>query len=127
MNMNERNRKMKPEMKMSVMAVILLLAVLPSARIPAQTSADSSLLAEIFKIKAIDNHAHPLRFVAEGEKPDDEYDALPLEGLEPFALPPRLNTANPEYIGAWRTLFGYRHDDMSEPHLKEMLAAKQRV
>ncbi len=69
MNMNERNRKMKPEMKMSVMAVILLLAVLPSARIPAQTSADSSLLAEIFKIKAIDNHAHPLKYVAEGEKP----------------------------------------------------------
>ena len=93
----------------------------------AQTTADPQLVAEISKIKAIDNHAHPLRYVAEGDKPDDEYDALPLEGLEPFALPPRVNPANPEYIGAWRALFAYTHDDMSEAHAKELLAAKQRV
>jgi predicted TIM-barrel fold metal-dependent hydrolase len=93
----------------------------------AQTTADPQLVAEIAKIKAIDNHAHPLRFVAEGDKPDDEYDALPLEGLEPFGMPPRLNPANPEYIGAWRALFGYKHDDMSEAHIKELMTAKQRV
>lgn len=93
----------------------------------AQTTADPQLVAEIAKIKAIDNHAHPLRFVGEGDKPDDEYDALPLEGLEPFALPPRINPANPEFIGAWRALFGYKHDDMSEPHVKELMAAKQRM
>ena len=33
-------------------------------------------MAEIAKVKAIDNHAHPLRVVAEGERPDEEYDAL---------------------------------------------------
>lgn len=105
--------------------LILVLAFpLPQA---AQTAADPQLVAEIAKIKAIDNHAHPLRFVAEGDKPDDEYDALTLEGLEPFPLPPRLNPANPEYIGAWHALFGYKHDDMSESHIKELVAAKQRV
>jgi len=93
----------------------------------AQTNADPQLVAEIAKIKAIDNHAHPFRFVAEGDKPDDEFDALPLEGLEPFASKPRLMPSNPEYIGAWRVLFGYKHDDMSEAHLKELMAAKQRV
>ena len=49
------------------------------------------LLAEIYKIKAIDNHAHPLKYVAEGEKPDDEFDALPLDAIELFPLPVRLN------------------------------------
>src|SRR5436190_18513339 len=86
---------------------LLLASVIPHP-LAAQSTADPRLVAEIAKIKAIDNHAHPLRFVAEGDKPDDEYDALPLEGLEPFALPPRLNPGNPEYIGAWRALFGYK-------------------
>ncbi|HKA22833.1 MAG TPA: amidohydrolase family protein [Blastocatellia bacterium] len=106
---------------------ILLLAFAPLQAHIAQTTADPQILAEIAKIKAIDNHAHPLRYVAAGEQPDDEYDALPLEGLEPFGLPPRLSPTNPEYIGAWRALFSYRYDDMSEAHLKELAAAKQRV
>ncbi len=105
---------------------LMLVVAFPQPQ-AAQTTADPQLVAEIAKIKAIDNHAHPLRFVAEGEKPDDEYDALPIEGLAPFALPPRLNPANPEYIGAWRALFGYKHDDMSEAHIKELMAVKQRV
>ncbi|MDQ2855044.1 MAG: amidohydrolase, partial [Acidobacteriota bacterium] len=45
----------------------------------AQTAADPALAAEIAKIKAIDNHAHPLKIVAAGEKADDEFDALPLD------------------------------------------------
>jgi predicted TIM-barrel fold metal-dependent hydrolase len=93
----------------------------------AQTTADPQLLADIAKIKAVDNHAHPLRYVAEGDKPDDEYDALPLEGLQPFALPPRINPANPEYIAAWRALFDYKHGDMSEAHLVELRTVKQRA
>lgn len=107
-----------------ICAMLILMSTQPQA---AQTTADPQLVAEIAKIKAIDNHAHPLRVVAEGDKPDDEYDALPLEGLEPFGLPPRLSPANPEYIGAWRELFGYKYDDMSETHVNELMAAKQRV
>ncbi len=117
---------MKNRIALFIPLWLILVLVFPRPQ-AAQSTADPQLAAEIAKIKAIDNHAHPLRFVAEGDKPDDEYDALPLEGLEPFALPPRLNPANPEYIGAWRALFGYKHDDMSEAHIKELIAAKQRV
>jgi len=45
-------------------------------------SADPQLLAEIQKIKAIDNHSHPPKVVAPGEK-DDDFDALPCDPLEP--------------------------------------------
>lgn len=117
---------MKNRIALLVPLWLILVLIFPQPQ-AAQTTADPQLVAEIAKIKAIDNHAHPLRFVAEGDKPDDEYDALTLEGLEPFALPPRVNPANPEYIGAWRALFGYKHDDMSEAHLKELMAVKQRV
>jgi hypothetical protein len=107
----------------------LLLACLFFISLPAfaQTRADAELLNEIFRIKAIDNHAHPLRYVAAGAKADDEFDALPLDALEPFALPVRLNPTNQEFIGAWRALYHYSHDDMSDAHVRELLAAKQRV
>src|SRR4030095_16766938 len=118
------------EMKntITLLAVLcLLFTIAPLQPLIAQTAADPQIVAEIAKIKAIDNHSHPLRYVAAGEKPDDEYDALPLEGLEPFSLPPRLNPTNPAYIVAWRALFSYSHHDMNKPHVKEHLATKQRV
>ena len=81
----------------------------------ARTAADPSLLAEIARIKIIDNHAHVLRLVGEGEKADDEYDALPCPEIgaqEPdVSAPVRLRPDNPEYIAAWRALYGYAHND----------------
>lgn len=93
----------------------------------AQSSIDRDLLNEIYKIKAIDNHAHPLKYVAAGEKPDEEFDALPLDAITAFPLPVRLNPANPEFIRAWHDLYRYSHNDMSETHMRELLATKARV
>jgi hypothetical protein len=107
----------------------LIIASVCSFAFPAQaqTIADPALLNEISKIKAIDNHAHPLKYIAEGEKPDDEYDALPLEAIEAFPLPLRLSPTNPEFIRAWHDLYGYAYNDMSEAHVAELLKTKQRV
>jgi predicted TIM-barrel fold metal-dependent hydrolase len=93
----------------------------------AQYAADPQLLAEINKIKAIDNHAHPLRYVAEGDKPDDEYDALPLEAIDPFPLPLRLSPANREFVDAWKHFYSYHHDDMLQAHTDELLTVKKKV
>jgi hypothetical protein len=102
------------------------LAALPS-RLSAQSDLDRDLLSEISKIKAIDNHAHPLKYVAPGEQADDEYDALPLEAIPPFPFPVRLMPTNLEFVRAWRDLYRYSHDDMSEAHVRELLSAKQKV
>ena len=48
-----------------------------------QPSADPDLSAEIDSIRAIDNHAHPVRMTAGGEQPDRDFDALPVDNLEP--------------------------------------------
>ena len=109
------------------LACVLLLASSPLApRHLAQTDMDRSLADEIFKIKAIDNHAHPLRATREGEE-DRDFDALIPDALEASPLPLRLRPDNPEYIGAWRDFWGYRHTDASESHLGEMLEAKRRA
>ncbi len=108
-------------------ALLLLLVLLPISEASSQTTADPQLLTAISGIKAVDNHAHPLRYVAPGEKPDDEFDALPLDAIGPIPLPVRLNPGNLEFVEAWRDLYGYKHDDMSEAHVRELLQTKQRI
>ena len=121
-------RSNRPElMKVALGALLIPCAFLLTFPAGAQTRADADLVVEISKIKAIDNHAHPLKYIAEGEKPDDEYDALPLEAIEAFPLPLRLSPTNPEFIRAWRDLYGYAYNDMSEAHVAELLKIKQRV
>jgi predicted TIM-barrel fold metal-dependent hydrolase len=112
---------------MKLIVLLISVIVINAGQAYAQTKADPQLLAEISKIKAIDHHAHPLKVIAAGEKPDDEFDALPLEALDPFPLPARLQPDNPEFIGAWRQLYAYQYADMSEAHTKELLTIKQRV
>lgn len=114
-------------MRNSFPALLLLLVLLPISEAPSQTTADPQLLTTIEKIKAVDNHAHPLRYVAPGEKPDDEFDALPLDAIGPIPLPVRLSPGNLEFVEAWRELYGYKHDDMSEAHVRELLQTKQRI
>src|SRR6266478_10148545 len=114
-------------MKVTIRALLVACTCLLAFPVGAQTRADAGLVSEISKIKAIDNHAHPLKYVAAGEKPDDEYDALPLEAIEAFPLPLRLSPTNPEFIRAWHDLYGYAYKDMSEAHVAELLKIKQRV
>ena len=107
--------------------ILLCGFVITVSNAQAQTTADAQLVDAIARIKAIDNHAHPLRYVAPGEKPDDEFDALPLDAIGPIPLPVRLNPGNLEFVQAWRDLYGYKHDDMSEAHVRELLQIKQRI
>jgi len=109
-------------MKLTLIAAILLLGA-SGAR--AQT-ADPQLLAEIQKIKAIDNHSHPPRLVHTGEV-DDEFDALPCDPLEPSDPPTTDRPENPQYLAAWKALYGYKYDDKTQAHINELLATKKRI
>jgi predicted TIM-barrel fold metal-dependent hydrolase len=114
-------------MKKLTAVLIVILITGGSIRVLSQVAVDPSLLATINRIKAIDNHAHPLKYVAPGEKPDDEYDALPLDAIVPFPLPVRLSPSNAEFIRAWHDLYGYSHQDMSPAHVAELMKTKQRI
>jgi uncharacterized protein len=106
-----------------VLAGLLLLLVFEMAR--AQT-ADPQLLAEINKIKAIDNHSHPPKLVTPGEK-DDDFDALPCDPLEPSEPTTVSRPENPQYLAAWKALYGYPYSDMSPEHVRELMQTKQKV
>ena len=67
---------------------------------------DPQLAAEIEQIRAIDDHAHPVAATVAGET-DTEYDALPVESMEPSNDPVRLREPNnPDLAEARRSMFG---------------------
>src|ERR1051326_7595728 len=84
---------------------------------------DPVLMAEIRNIRAVDNHSHPPKVVAPGEK-DDEFDALPCDPLEPTAAGLTTRPENPQYLAAWKDLWGYRYQDRTAAHVQTMVAAR---
>ena len=73
-----------------------------------QSPVDPALVRYIASVRAIDNHAHPMRPVAKGEPADTEYDALPLDGIPAFPLPWRLSLDAPVWAEAAQALYGPR-------------------
>jgi predicted TIM-barrel fold metal-dependent hydrolase len=71
----------------------------------AQAPVDADLARYINAIRAIDNHAHPMRPVVPGAPADSEFDALPLDGIPPFDLPNRLKADNPIWRAAQNALY----------------------
>jgi uncharacterized protein len=87
--------------------MLLLLAPVVHAQLPV----DSAIVAYIARIKVVDSHAHPMRPVPPGAPADSEYDALPLDGIPPFALHARLRLENAEWREAQESLYGFHSSD----------------
>ena len=92
----------------------------------AQIAPDPSLLAEINQIKAVDNHTHVGKVVGAGEV-DRDFDALPCDVIEAGADTLAARAENPQFLEAWQKLYGYRYDDRDPAHVKELIAARERV
>jgi hypothetical protein len=88
------------------LVALALIATAACTRPANDALVDPQLAQEIAQIKAIDNHAHPVRPTAAGEKPDDEYDALPVDNLEAQSDPIRQRAHSPEVAEASQKLFG---------------------
>ena len=91
-----------------------------------QVTADPSLSAEIDKIKAVDNHTHVSKVVAAGES-DRDFDALPCDVIEGGADTLATRADNPQFLEAWRSLYGYAHKDREKAHVQELVAAREKV
>src|SRR5712692_6598324 len=55
---------------------------------------DPEIVAGIGRIRAIDDHAHPVRVVGNGEQ-DRDFDALPVDNMEPSSDPMYLRPGDP--------------------------------
>lgn len=92
-----------------------------------RTDVDSGILSEVNRIRAIDNHAHPVRFVSDPSKPDREFDALPVDNMEPASDPVQLRPDNPDLSQAWRALWSYPYSDATPQHIKEWKPHKEQA
>ena len=92
----------------------------------AQTAPDPQLMQQINPIAAIDDHTHIPKVVAPGEK-DDDYDALPCAPLEPTADATMVRPENSLFLEAWKALYGYKYNDKSPEHLRELRVTRERV
>jgi predicted TIM-barrel fold metal-dependent hydrolase len=99
--------------------------VLASRELQAQAMADQALLAEINKIRAIDDHAHPKRVLKEGETDPDTDTADPSE--PDLDMPVRLRPNNPEFMAALKAFYLSAPAGSADPTLEELAAAKKRV
>jgi predicted TIM-barrel fold metal-dependent hydrolase len=87
------------------------LAALASACTFTQAPNSADLATYIDTLRAIDSHAHPMAFVAQGSPADTDYDALPLDGIPAFDFPLALRATNPAYREAQLALYGVASGD----------------
>jgi uncharacterized protein len=107
-------------------APIAALLVLTACGRAPQPLADPDLVREIAKIRAIDNHAHPVRVTGAGETPDRDFDALPVDNMEPQSDPVAERPDAPAMLEAWKALYGFAGADLKGDHLKEAQGRKER-
>ncbi len=99
------------------LVVAALTGVFGCARQP-NPDIDPALLSAINQIRAIDNHAHPVRFVS-GGLADREFDALPVDNMEPQSDPVQLRSSDPGVAAAWKALWNYPYAGSAPQHFAE--------
>jgi len=110
-------------MKLAWMSFV---AAVFSVNVFAQIAPDPQIMAEVNRIKAVDNHTHVVKVVGPGEK-DDDFDALPCDPLEPSDTVLTARPENPKFLEAWQKLYGYKYKDRDPAHIHELLETKRRV
>ena len=105
--MQPKSYQLRPTSALAGLAAVLLLA---GCGRPPAPAADPDLAAEIAgeiaNIRAIDNHAHPVRAVPNGQPADREFDALPVDNMEPQSDPVNLRPGAPLLLEAAKALYG---------------------
>ena len=91
-------------LRFSMRGLVALLGLIPCVA-GAQAAIDPAIQSYINSIRAIDDHAHPMRPVAAGAPADTDFDALPLDGIPAFDLPSRLKGDDPIWRAAQQALY----------------------
>ena len=89
---------------------LVCVASLFAASLRAQTvlekQLDPELAAQIYSIRAIDNHAHPI-LPPPSDTTDRDFDALPVDNMEPATDIVAWRTDNPQLPLAWKALWNF--------------------
>jgi predicted TIM-barrel fold metal-dependent hydrolase len=92
-----------------------------------RSAIDEALQKQIDAMVAIDNHAHPMLPPPNG-KTDREYDALPVDHLDPETDPVGWRADNPQLADAWSHLWGFHATvPLDQAGQARLDAARERV
>jgi hypothetical protein len=125
------------------LTIILFAALLLAATARAQTGVqadpgngvtrdiDPEIAARVYAIKAIDNHAHPV-LPPPNDKTDRDFDALPVDNMEPETDVVAWRPDNPQLPAAWKALWNFdaphdSHLPLDAESLKRLEAARDVV
>jgi hypothetical protein len=105
-------------------AALFSLAAITHAQ-PGASTIDPTLAAQIATIPAIDNHAHPL-LSPPAYHTDRNFDALPVDNMEPYTDPAGLRPTLPTLHEAWRAIFHFNGTPPLDPDgLKQLESARE--
>src|SRR5215510_1177973 len=112
--------------KMRVLLVVFFLTCACMRKDRSQPDIAPDILSEVNRIGAIDNHAHPVRFVG-AAAPDREFDALPVDNMAPASDPLPVRPGDPGVLAACKALWNYPYDDLAPQHVREWKDRKQQI
>ena len=89
---------------------------------------DPGIAAQIYATKAIDNHAHPV-LPPPNEETDRDFDALPVDNMEPATDSMAWRPDNPELPAAWKALWNFDapidfHEPLNATQMQRLNAAR---
>jgi hypothetical protein len=88
---------------------------------------DPGIAAAISTIQAIDNHAHPV-LPPPNDSTDRNFDALPVDNMEPQTDPVAWRPDNPQLVQAWKALWGFSGTaPLDGDGMKQLSAARAKV
>lgn len=88
---------------------------------------DAGIAREIDSIWAVDNHAHPV-LSPPADATDRQFDALPVDSLEPESVPPAFRPDFPALHDAWLALYGFEgQPPLDADGLRRLNDARNRV
>jgi uncharacterized protein len=93
----------------------------------ADTAVDPAIAAQIATIPAIDNHAHPL-LSPPAYATDRNFDALPVDTMEPYTDPAGMRPNLPALHDAWRAIFNFNgQPPLDSTGLTQLEAAREKI
>jgi hypothetical protein len=107
---------------------LLLFSTIPYAHAQSgNLSIDPALAAQIAAIPAVDNHAHPV-LAPPAYATDRNFDALPVDNMEPSTDPAGMRPTLPALQDAWKAIFNFDgQPPLDAAGFKELDAARERV
>jgi len=118
---------MRGRIAAGALSVALLAGGCARHRAEGELGIDPQIAQEIATIWAVDDHAHSM-LAPPAEATDREFDALPVDSLEPESVPPAFRPDYPPLADAWKALWGFDgQPPLDADGLQRLKEARDRV